>query len=212
MRIRWYCLIKTKILGLKLTDLDTQSNWSIASIFGCVFCPSTISLQSFSWIRPPPGSFKINSDASLEDVGGGIGGAIRDSNGFLVSMFSINVDREDILALETLGVLTSLQQALQMGYGIIWLEVESKSTADIINGLSTIPWQSFRRIKEIQLLLSRFQRWSITHIWREGNCVADFLSKRKCPCKGVNISPFLSPPALLQLLDSDRAGTEYYRK
>ncbi|XP_077252329.1 uncharacterized protein LOC143891670 [Tasmannia lanceolata] len=165
-----------------------------------------------SVLLPPPGSFKINSDASLEDVGGGIGGTIRDSNGFLVSMFSINVEREDILTLEILGVLTSLQQALQMGCGIIWLEVDSKSTADIINGLLTIPWRSFRRIKEIQLLLSRFQRWSITHIWREGNCVADFLSKRKCPGKGVNISPFLSPPALLQLLDSDRAGTEYYRK
>ncbi|XP_077232371.1 uncharacterized protein LOC143869366 [Tasmannia lanceolata] len=170
-------LIKTKIQGLKLTDLDTQSNRSIASNFGCVFCPSTISLQSCSWIRPPPGSFKINSDASLEDVGGGIGGAIRDSNGFLVSMFSINVEREDILALDFLGVLTSLQQALQMGCGIIWLEVDSKSTADIINGLSTIPWRSFHRIKEIQLHLSRFQRWSISHIWREGNCVADFLSK-----------------------------------
>ncbi|XP_077228261.1 uncharacterized protein LOC143861210 [Tasmannia lanceolata] len=126
-------------------------------------------------------------------------------------MFSVNVEGEDILALEIRAILEGLQLAASLGIDKIWVEVDSKTTADVINGNSKIPWRCFHRIKVIHQLLSLFLQWKISHILREGNSVADFLSKWKCPCKGIDIPPFLSPPALLQLLDSDRSGTEFCR-
>ncbi|XP_077231933.1 uncharacterized protein LOC143868422 [Tasmannia lanceolata] len=204
-------LVRSKIQGMKIEDVDNQSNLSIASNFGCTLCPRICPPQAFSWIKPLQGCFKTNSNASLDKEGGGIGGVIRDNNGFLVSMFSANVEVEDILALEIHAVLEGLQLAAFLGIDKIWMEVDSKSAADVINGISKIPWRCFHRIQEIHQLLSLFLQWRISHIWREGNSVADFLSKRKCPCKGTDIPPFLSPPALLQLLDTDRSGIEFCR-
>ncbi|XP_077232558.1 uncharacterized protein LOC143869883 [Tasmannia lanceolata] len=126
-------------------------------------------------------------------------------------MFSVNVEREEILALEIRAVLAGLQMASSLGLVSIWMEVDSKSAADVINGKTKIPWRCFNRIQVIHQLLSQFHNWRITHIWREGNSVADFLSKRKCSCKGTDIPPFLSPPTLLHLLDTNRQGNEYCR-
>ncbi|XP_077222156.1 uncharacterized protein LOC143855999 [Tasmannia lanceolata] len=148
---------------------------------------------------------------NFKGAGGGIGGAVRDNKGLLVSMFSVNVEREEILALEILAGHRGLKLASTLGLTSIWMEVDSKLAADVINGNTKIPWRCFHRMQEIHHLLSLFQQWRITHIWREGNSVADFLSKRKCPCKGTDIPPFLSPLALLQLLDTDRRGTDYCR-
>ncbi|XP_077228474.1 uncharacterized protein LOC143861432 [Tasmannia lanceolata] len=203
--------IRTKILGLHLEDVDTPTNRSIAANFGCAFCPKIRSPQVCCWSKPNQGSFKINSDASLSTDGGGMGGAIRNHNGFLVSMFSVNVESEEILVLEIKAVLVGLRLAASLGLTNIWIEVDSKIAADVINGTSKTPWKCFACTQEIRQLLSSFLQWKISHIWREGNSVADFLSKRNCPCKGTALPPFLADPALLLLMDSDRIGSEYYR-
>ncbi|XP_077228479.1 uncharacterized protein LOC143861436 [Tasmannia lanceolata] len=204
-------LIRTKMLGLNLTDVDTISNRSIAANFGCPLFPKIRSPQVCCWHKPNQGTFKINSDASLDADGGGMGGAIRDNNGFLLSMFSVNVEQEEILALEIRAVLEGLRLASSWGLTKIWIEVDSKTAADIIMGTSKTPWKCFTHIQVIPHLLSRLVQWKVSHIWREGNSVADYLSKRNCPCKGYGLPPFLAPPALLLLLDSDRRGSEYSR-
>ncbi|XP_077228465.1 uncharacterized protein LOC143861422 [Tasmannia lanceolata] len=136
-------LIRTKILGLHLEDVDTPTNRSIAANFGCAFCPKIRSPQVCCWSKPNQGSFKINSDASLSTDGGGMGGAIRNHNGFLVSMFSVNVESKEILVLEIKAVLVGLQLAASLGLTNIWIEVDSKIAADVINGTSKTPWKCF---------------------------------------------------------------------
>ncbi|XP_077214536.1 uncharacterized protein LOC143849418 [Tasmannia lanceolata] len=150
-------LVRSKVLGMKIEEEDNPSNRAIASNFGCTLSPKFRPPQFCSWLKPVQGTFKINSDASLDAEGGGIGGAIRDNNGFLVSMFSVNVEREEILALEICAVLAGLQMASSLGLVSIWMEVDSKIAADVINGKSKIPWRCFNRIQVIHQLLSHFQ-------------------------------------------------------
>ncbi|XP_077226476.1 uncharacterized protein LOC143859710 [Tasmannia lanceolata] len=187
-------LIRTKMLGLNLTDVDTISNRSIAANFGCPLFPKIRSPQVCCWHKPNQGTFKINSDASLDADGGGMGGAIRDNNGFLLSMFSVNVEHEEILALEIRAVLEGLRLASSWGLTKIWIEVDSKTAADIIMATSKTPWKCFTHIQVIHHLLSRLVQWKVSHIWREGNSVADYLSKQNCPCKGYGL-PFPGHPS-----------------
>ncbi|XP_077232559.1 uncharacterized protein LOC143869884 [Tasmannia lanceolata] len=62
-------LVRSKVLGMKIEEEDNPSNRAIASNFGCTLSPKFRPPEFCSWLKPVQGTYKINSDASLDAEG-----------------------------------------------------------------------------------------------------------------------------------------------
>ncbi|XP_077251411.1 uncharacterized protein LOC143890577 [Tasmannia lanceolata] len=160
----------------------------------------------------PPNNleFKLNTDASLEPEGGGIGGLLCGSHELSLAMFSENVAKQEIFELEFDAVAKGLELSIAKGIQSLWIESDSNFVVDIIKGIATVPWTKRSLLHKIRnQLLLLLHSWRISHALREANSAADFLSKRSCPCKGIFTDPSLAAPSLLKIIDEDRNGTPY---
>ncbi|XP_077222166.1 uncharacterized protein LOC143856010 [Tasmannia lanceolata] len=156
--------------------------------------------------------YKLNADASLVRNGGGIGGLIRDSNGMVIKAFSVNIPKEEIFELELEAIMNGVNLVTDMGASMLWIESDSSFAVDVIQGKTAPPGHKAARIGGLFHSLNNLDSWRISHCWREGNQIADFLSKHDCLCKGSDINPLMIPPNLLEILYSDRDGKVYTRK
>ncbi|XP_077251809.1 uncharacterized protein LOC143891039 [Tasmannia lanceolata] len=82
---------------------------------------------------------------------------------------------------------------------------------NIINSQAPCPWKTLTLLDKICLGLAAFVDWKVTHVWREANSAADFLSKEDCPCKGDDIPPSSIPISLKDIIATDSAGVPYTR-
>ncbi|XP_077215523.1 uncharacterized protein LOC143850102 [Tasmannia lanceolata] len=97
----------------------------------------------------------------------------------------------------------------------VWIEYDSLLAVNIINGKSECPSKKLKKLQtlyNIQSLLSTMEHWEVSHVWREANRGADFLSKIDCPIKGENIPVHLLPKPLLDIAMEDSLGVLYPRK
>ncbi|XP_077237378.1 uncharacterized protein LOC143879071 [Tasmannia lanceolata] len=161
--------------------------------------------------KPDPGWSKLNSDASLTDSEGSIGGIIRDHTGTTTSLFSSQTAKSEINIMELQAINRGLELAKSKNIGKIWVESDSLSAVETISKESKCPWKAIMLLDRIETLLSTFNNWKITHLWREGNQPADFLSKTDCICKGDDIQVQDIPPQLLVLIARDSTGAPHYR-
>ncbi|XP_077234746.1 uncharacterized protein LOC143876958 [Tasmannia lanceolata] len=190
---------------------DSAENTKIASFFGYRLNLPHLSQNWCSWIPPSLDELKINVDASLDDDGGGIGGLIRDNSGSCISLFLQNVNKEEIFELELFAIEKGIQLASTLSARNIWVESDSKFAVDILNGSLAIPWRQTMRIRRIKFALCAFIHHKITHIWREANSAADYLSKRNCPMKGWNVPGSRSTYELSNIIEEDGEGSQYLR-
>ncbi|XP_077232005.1 uncharacterized protein LOC143865715 [Tasmannia lanceolata] len=147
----------------------------------------------------------------MENDGAGLGGVIRDSEGEIVVLFSTEAPKEDIFMLELEAIYKGIQLASSRGYDRIWLESDSLVAVQIISDQVEPPWKSVKILQQIKEKISSFSSWKISHIWREANSAADYLSKRSCPLKGVDLPPTIATPELLAIIRDDCEGKKYIR-
>ncbi|XP_077220980.1 uncharacterized protein LOC143854760 [Tasmannia lanceolata] len=166
--------------------------------------------RTCSWIKPPVGVAKINTDASLFVNGASLGGLIRDLNSVL-ALFSIPASGDDITILELKAIDYGIFLAQKKALNRIWVESDSLNAVNIINSQAPCPWKALTLLDKICLGLAAFVDWKVTHVWREANLVADFLSKEDCPCKGDDIPPSSIPNPLKDIIATDSAGVPYTR-
>ncbi|XP_077215797.1 uncharacterized protein LOC143850430 [Tasmannia lanceolata] len=201
----------TKINSLNLSDNLQIENIKTARLFGYKFQHDVPEIKYSCWTKPGIGEFKLNSDASLEDFGTGIGGLIRDSNGMIHALFSVETSKDEVYLLELQAILMGTLLALSKQVSKIWIEADSLIAVDILNKKIDAPWKSTHVISEIRRVLNSFESWRVTHCWRESKAPADYPSKRLRPCKGIDIIPLLITPILMDLIHEDREGTIFLR-
>ncbi|XP_077231940.1 uncharacterized protein LOC143865484 [Tasmannia lanceolata] len=163
------------------------------------------------WIPPNNLEFKLNTDASLEPGGGGIGGLLRGSHGLSLAMFLENIAKQEIFELEFDAVAKGLELSIAIGIQSLWIESDSNFVVDIIKGTATAPWTKRPLLRKIRNQLLLLHSWRISHALREANSAVEFHSKRSYPCKGIFTDPSLAPPSLLKIVDEGRNGTPYTR-
>ncbi|KAF7821450.1 ribonuclease H [Senna tora] len=131
-----------------------------------------------SWKPPPPGFVKLNVDGSFWQQTNSVGcrGVIRDSNGNWLAGFSRSLGRGNSLLAELWGFKTGLQLAWNRGFQNIVLEGDCKMAIDLISRDQDTAYPLFLIISEIRVLMSKFCIFSLKHVFREGNRVADVLS------------------------------------
>lgn len=139
----------------------------------------SISQPYVSWCPPPHGWMKLNSDGSVitQNEEAACGGVLRDSEGKFVSAYAVNLGKCNIMQAELWGILHGLQLAWQLGVQQVLVESDSMSAIRLVKYGWPALHPASSLLEEIRRSLSLFTNGNCTHIWREGNFVADQLSK-----------------------------------
>lgn len=131
-----------------------------------------------SWKFPEQGWFKINVDgASANNPGkAGGGGVIRNDTGCWVKGFCINLGMASNVAAELLAILQGLKLAWDLGIRRVHLETDSLTGLELVmKEPRGSPHHNV--IQEIRKQIKQQWECKVSHIWREGNQVADCLAK-----------------------------------
>ncbi|XP_077253759.1 uncharacterized protein LOC143892780 [Tasmannia lanceolata] len=163
------------------------------------------------WIPSDSYTLKLNSDASLDEDTESLGGMISDHKGSIIGCFSVIRKSEPIHHLELEAILQGIILADKLNISKIWIESDSLSAVQVINMGQNCPWAKIPTVEGIHNALSKFISWEISHIWREANGAADYLSKKDYPSKGISLPPVQLPHDLKAIITADSNGTQYLR-
>lgn len=131
------------------------------------------------WMKPPLGSFKLNTDGSSvqqRKVAGG-GGVLRDGFGNWVVGFSIGFDFRSSVLAELSALRAGLIIAKSLGIKKIVVELDAKVVVSLITNSSKTKKSINSTVMDCKNLLQGFEEYIIQHTYREGNRVADVLAK-----------------------------------
>ncbi|KAL3522766.1 hypothetical protein ACH5RR_015600 [Cinchona calisaya] len=105
---------------------------------------SHLSFQHLAWVKPLANGVKLNVDASSIGNPGlmGCGGALQDSDGYLIYGFSKHLGPRTNLEAEAFGLLHGLEQCGVVNIQPIIIHVDYKILVDMINGTVHTPWRS----------------------------------------------------------------------
>ncbi|CAN1858362.1 Putative ribonuclease H protein At1g65750 [Linum perenne] len=130
------------------------------------------------WTAGPSDCIMINTDGSVlrphsEAAAGGI---LRTCLGRPVSTFAANLGRCSIMRAELRGAEIGLMIVWDMGYKKVHLQLDSLGAVKDILGTQEEDTRHGRTLDTINELQSRNWEVTISHIYREGNRVADLLA------------------------------------
>ncbi|EOY19200.1 Retrotransposon, unclassified-like protein [Theobroma cacao] len=154
-------------------DLDIAIHWGFNFAQERQARPKII-----NWIKPLIGELKLNVDGSSKDefqnaAGGGV---LRDHTGNLIFGFSENFGYQNSLQAELLALHRGLCLCMEYNVSRVWIEVDAQVVIQMIQN-------HHKGSYKIQYLLESIRKClqvisvRISHIHREGNQAADFLSK-----------------------------------
>ncbi|KAL2462072.1 RNase H domain-containing protein [Abeliophyllum distichum] len=176
-RIIWrvYHTISLLHTGRLFRHIHWRGDMDIAPIFGVIITtPSHPPPTLVFWRTPPVGSYKINTDGCVKDGFASGGGIIRDSSGQCIRAFFSFYGDCTILEAELRAILDGIILAQRLGLSVLWVESDSTLAIHCITKGGG-PWHIQATIRHIRHLLA-LDRDTITHIYREGNQVADLLA------------------------------------
>ena len=156
---------------------------------------------------------KLNSDgSSLGNPGqASAGGVIRDNCGRLCMAYSVHLGIGSNNFAEMRSLLEGVRRCHQMGFYKVEIESDSHILVNwIIKGECNI-WYLEDYWDELSSYLTCMD-YRVGHVYREGNCVADFLAKQGA--RGLNKDWPADgdlPSHLRGLLRMDRLGFPYLR-
>ncbi|KAL2512747.1 Uncharacterized protein Adt_18347 [Abeliophyllum distichum] len=131
---------------------------------------------------PLEGFYKVNTDGCVKDGFVSGGGIIKDSSGQCVRAFFSSYGECHILEAELPAIFYGIILAQRLVLSNLWIESDSTLAIHCITR-GGLPWYIQATLCHIKHLLT-FDRGTISHIYREGNQVADLLTSegwdRRC--------------------------------
>ncbi|KAL2471459.1 Uncharacterized protein Adt_39595 [Abeliophyllum distichum] len=176
-RIIWrvYHTISLLHTGRLFRHIHWRGDMDIAPLFDVIITtPSPPPPTLVFWRTPPVGSYKINTDGCVKDGVASGGGIIRDSSGQCIRAFFSFYGDCTILEAELRAILDGIILAQRLGLSVLWVESDSTLAIHCITKGGG-PWNIQATLRHIRHLLA-LDRDTITHIFREGNQVADLLA------------------------------------
>ncbi|KAK4723862.1 hypothetical protein R3W88_026641 [Solanum pinnatisectum] len=109
-------------------------------------CRHDIIVTPVTWEKPPPNTYKLNTDGSALTNPGRIGGGgiIRDDFGNLVYAFAVPLGTGTNSLAEIQAAIYGIQWGLQNGFNRLVLEVDSELVTRWINTTNKPPWKMMR--------------------------------------------------------------------
>lgn len=158
-----------------------------------------------SWYPPPPGWIKINTDGTALGSPGNLscGTVFRDCLGQVVVCSHDKLGFDYAFEAEMAAAVRALELARERRLAFIWLEFDSMYVVAVLSTLSLrVPWRLLARWRILVDYLRGIQ-FRVSHIYREGNKVADCMAN---PDRDIGIWSF-SIPCILSLIHADLMGT-----
>ncbi|CAL1400076.1 unnamed protein product [Linum trigynum] len=175
--------------------------------------PERIETQ-IHWSPPRNGWVKLNVDgASAGNPGiAGAGGSIRDEHGKWIRGFVAKVGEASATLAELWAIYYGLHLARKAGYSCVLVESDSQLAIALIKSRHDPVHPYAALLASIRRCLAQDWLVSIGHVYREGNRVADWLSKHSLVYPlGMHelVDP---PPALAPILMEDCMGISFQRR
>ncbi|KAK1310449.1 hypothetical protein QJS10_CPA08g01863 [Acorus calamus] len=111
---------------------------------------------------------------------------------FFIKDWSIACTRNkasSINLFELKGVAAGIKLSIAHGATKVWRESDSITVIAWSQGRGSIPWYSFRDLRELHNLVGQLQLWKISHVFREGNSAADYLAAAQSEIGVTRIRP-----------------------
>ncbi|XP_077228476.1 uncharacterized protein LOC143861434 [Tasmannia lanceolata] len=139
--------VLSRVNSLTLWDSNEVHKVAVANHFGYKLSVKEKELQFCCWLQPELGEFKLNTDASLVDEGGGIGGILRNKDGEIIHVFSENNDGDEIFALEIQAICEGVAVAKSLGLTSLWIEANSSFAVNSFNKRYLPLWKKIPSIQ-----------------------------------------------------------------
>ncbi|KAL3340233.1 hypothetical protein AABB24_028718 [Solanum stoloniferum] len=165
-----------------------------------------------TWEKPKPGWTKLNTDGSIDRKRAGLGGLLRDYEGIAICACVSEVTCDDIFLVELLAIWRGLMLAVSIGIKMIWVESDSMSAVKAINKKQPHNQKAASCLQHIWKILNKFQKYQVTHSWRETNRAADYLSKMEISGSDIVMWPRDFHSSLCKIIAEDAQGSLYIRR
>ncbi|KAM5585459.1 hypothetical protein ABKV19_004710 [Rosa sericea] len=133
-----------------------------------------------SWSFPPQGWYKLNVDGSRRNKSGciGGGGVIRNESGEWVAGFAANLGTGKVIEAELKALHKGLEFASNSGWSPLEVETDSKLAVNLLSNVGELyqDHHLIQLIKNCNALFNQNLRWTLSHVYRQQNCVADCLA------------------------------------
>ncbi|CAN1245063.1 Putative ribonuclease H protein At1g65750 [Linum grandiflorum] len=165
------------------------------------------------WQAPPEDYVTVNTDGSVLQPGSRAagGGVIHDSQGRVLKAFAANFGSCSITRAELRGAIHGLSLAWDLGYRKVYFQMDSSCALAFLLGDPPDDARHGSCIREARQLLNRDWEVITSHIYREGNTVADLLAHHGHSLSfGFHVLPFV-PSNILASVQADMAGILFPR-
>ncbi|KAF5204671.1 hypothetical protein FRX31_005740 [Thalictrum thalictroides] len=162
------------------------------------------------WKRPNADSVALNIDGASQEGFAAGGSLIRNHLGqHIVNFFSFYGEGTNNMA-ETRALYDGLQLCEDLCIDEVEIQTDSLLVVQWFMQIIEIPWSLKNWWKKIRLK-KRLMNIKIFHVYREGNKVADFLSKKGLQLRCDGASNYRTDRHFKQLLVADRSNIPNFR-
>ncbi|XP_026430942.1 uncharacterized protein LOC113328065 [Papaver somniferum] len=142
--------------------------------------PSRVCRSNIHWTPPPLDVVTINIDGSFSYLNniGGIGLMCRNFASEQQAAECIYLmEIRNASQAECMGLWEAVNLAERLKLEKVYFQLDAKVVVEAVNNNTSIDWQLLNLVKDIQSFFGRFLFWKCSYISKEGNKVADTLSK-----------------------------------
>nr|CAD1823260.1 unnamed protein product [Ananas comosus var. bracteatus] len=195
-------------------------------ISGRVLCLSRITTALFSryrhcnagsctWRKPEIGYIKLNFDGASKygTNNASIGGVFRNHEGIFLLGYAERIGKATSSVAELVAAKRGIELALMNSWLDLQIEGDAKAVVDLItNEMKLRSKEDLRHVRDISAMISQLNDFNASHIYREGNKVADKLAKLGYKMPKPRIWRDVPPNEVLCFLRHDADGNVAHRK
>lgn len=160
------------------TSTNSIRDFTVIKLFNVdIHHPRAPIIKEVIWSPPTPSWIKCNIDgASIGNPGNSAcGGVFRDDEANFLCCFAEPLGQSNSYLAEISGALRAIEVASQRGWRNLWIETDSSLVVLAFQRDDKIPWSLRNRWNNMKIKL-RQMNCIVTHIYREGNEIADALA------------------------------------
>ena len=203
------CLIRAKRLCAEWRIRTCMSVDHIKQ--GSFFTPPNKNLF-IRWHPPTPGAVKLNFDGSRQGHSAAGGFIIRDWRGEILLMGASNYGDTSVLMAECRALRDGLVAARNYAFSNLVIEGDNSMVIGAFNKTMKFPWCIKTIMQDIHLLARQTHVFNATHIFREANMAADWLSKFGHSIADTWLDTHCDRRDLRSIIQDDRDGRTLVRR
>lgn len=167
-----------------------------------------------TWEKPEIGWTKLNFDGSCKSKTGrsSIGGIFRNHEAEFLLGYAESIGESNSTNAELAALRRGMELVLENGWTDIWVEGDSKSLVDMIVRKRAVRCaEAQKHLHQIYLIIPELDRFTVTHVFREGNRAADKFAQLGHHLNHPHIWRDAPPMQVTRIVDEDAQGKSFLR-